>query len=223
MKLLEIGTIVLFCASCFRTCNKFDDIPREDIQITYFSKLFDDKTISIVRTRHVHSVDPWEWENPIPSDDVIWEQNEWMSMSNMYAIVVNDSRVDNFYLNRGSAEIYYRRREMTLVESNYVFNARNNTLKQIDVNGFDFQTESKDCGGVVNCVVDLKGIFASHKSCPCIFIGNGMNGVIFWREGFDVCWRRLFMSLLRAGRPYDYYTVKKFRTWQEFWSWDGSL
>ena len=223
MKLLEIGTIVLFCACCLRTCNKFDETSKEDIQIEYFSICFEDKTISIVRTRQVYSVDPWEWENPVSSDDVIWEHDEWMSMSNMYAIVANDSRVDKFFLNLGSAESDYRRREMALVGSNCVFNAKNNTLEPIDVGGFNFQAETNDCGGVVRGVVDLEGIFARHKSCPCIFLGNGKNGVIFWREGLDDRWRRLFMSLLRAGKPYDYYTIKKFKRWDDFLAWDGVL
>ena len=31
------------------------------------------------------------------------------------------------------------------------------------------------------------------------------------------------MRLLWVGRPYDYYTVKKFKTWDDFLKWDGVL
>ena len=230
MKLLEIGTIVLFCACCLRTCNKFDGKSMADIEIEYFTTCFDDMTISIVRTRQIYSADPWKWENPVPADGGVFESDAWVAMSNMYAIVVNDSSANKFAFKRGSAESYYRRQwswrrhgEMTLMGSNYVFNARNDTLEQIDVSSFNSLAETNDCGSVMRGVVDLEGIFARHKSCPCIFFGNGKNGVLFWRGGLDYRWREQFARLLRVGRPYDYYTVKKFKTWDDFLKWDGVL
>ena len=223
MKLFEIGTIALFCASCLRTCNRFDEISMEDIQIECFSTCFEDKTISIVRTRRVYSVDPWEWENPVPSDDRLLECGEWMSMSNRYAIVVNDSRANKFVFDRGSAECYCYNRDMTRVGTNCVYNARNNTFEPSVSSGLCSLVQTNDCGSIVSGVVDLDGIFGRHKSCPCIFFGNGKNGVLFWRRRIDRHWRERFMRLLRAGRPYDYYTVKKFKAWDDFLAWDGVL
>ena len=223
MKLLEIGTIVLFCACCLRTCSPSVDKSMADIEIEYFATCFDDKTISIVRTRQIYSADPWKWENPVPADKGVFESDAWVAMSNMYAIVVNDSSANKFAFKRGSAEIYYRHREMTPKGSNYVFNARNDTLEQIDVSSFNSLAETNDCGSVMRVVVDLEGIFARHKSCPCIFFGNGKTGVLFWRGGLDYRWREEFMRLLWVGRPYDYYTVKKFKTWDDFLKWDGVL
>ena len=46
---------------------------------------------------------------------------------------------------------------------------------------------------------------------------------MFWRAGLDKDWCDCFRSLLWVGEPVEYYTVKKFKTWDDFWSWDGCL
>ena len=40
---------------------------------------------------------------------------------------------------------------------------------------------------------------------------------MFWRAGLDKDWCDCFRSLLWVGEPVEYYTVKKFKTWDDFW------
>ena len=73
----------------------------------FFSTNFKDKVISVVRTRRLYSYDPVRWENPIPYDEGIFEKQVYASMSNMYAIVVIDSNVDEWFFKCGTAECLF--------------------------------------------------------------------------------------------------------------------
>ncbi len=215
MKVLEMGSAALFLACFLRTCCIEDDGKTgKDYQAEFFSTNFEDKVISIVRTRRLYSYDPILWENPrLKQDEGIWIDYAWVSMSNLYSIVVIDSNVDEWVFKRKAAKCrYFDKEAMPKIGSFCVYSAKNDTLVQYD-------------GGPLAMakVVDLEGLFNYHKSCPCIYFGNRKNGVLFWRTGLDQLWCGSFMRLLCAGRPVECYTVKKFKTWNDFLSWDGNL
>ena len=212
MKLFEMGSLALLFACSLRTCNPSVTKTRKELETEYYSLSCEDKCISIIRTRRLYSVDPLRWEKPIPSDEGLWENDEWVSMSNMYAIVVIDSDVDEWVLKRGTAECLFFYKDMSHIGNFCVYNAKNDTLKSCD-----------DRGLVMGKVVDLEELFNRHKACPCIFIGNGKKGVLFWRAGLGSRWCGRFTLLLWAGRPVEYYTFRKFKTWDDFSSWDGNL
>ncbi|MBQ7190171.1 MAG: hypothetical protein IJR99_12215 [Kiritimatiellae bacterium] len=222
MKLFETGTVVL-CLACFlRACCIEDDHLRKDWETEFFSTSFEDKAISVVRTRRLYSYDPVRWENPGPSDESIWEKSHWVSMSNLYAIVVIDSSADGWTFMRGTAKCPYFYKEMANIGNTCVYNVKDDTLKPSDGVSRCSLEKEKGASHMINEVVDLEELFNRHQSCPSVFFGNGKKGVLFWRGGLDSHWWWDFMTLLWAGRPVDYYTVKRFKTWDEFWSWDGA-
>lgn len=214
MKLFEMGTVVLFTACFLRTCciEETEETSQKGFETEFFSKCFDDNTISIVRTRRLYSYDPVRWENPIPYDEGVFVKKVYVSMSNMYAIVVIDSKADEWVFKRGTADCPFFYNDMTNIENFCIYNAKSDTLKPCD-----------DRGLVMGKVVDLEELFNRHKSCPCIFFGNGKRGVLFWRGGLTFRWRHDFTTLLWVGRPVEYYTTKKFKTWNDFMSWDCNL
>ena len=217
IKVFELGSGALlfacFFACFFKACCIEDGKTPKDIQTEFFSTNFEDKVISVVRTRRLYSYDPVRWENPIPEqDEWIWENYKWVSMSNLYAVVVIDGKVNEWFFKRGTAECPFFYKDMPNIGNFCVYNAKNDTLRPCD-----------DRGLVMDKVVDLAELFNRHKSCPCIFFGNGKKGVLFWRGGSDNLRHSGFSSLLWAGRPVEYYTVKKFKTWDDFLSWDGNL
>ena len=213
MKVFELGSVALLFACFFRACCIEDGKSAKDLQTEFFSTNFEDKVVSVGRTRRLYSYDPVRWENPIPEqDECIWEDYKWVSMSNMYAIVVIDSNVGEWVFKRGTAECLFFYQDMNNIKDFCIYNAKNDTLKPCD-----------DRGLVMDKVVDLEELFNRHKSCPCIFFGDGKKGVLFWRGGSDNLRYSGFTTLLWAGRPVEYYTVKKFKTWDGFLSWDGNL
>lgn len=211
MNVLEMGSVVLLLACFLRACCIEGPSPK-DYETEFFSANFEDKTISIDRTRRLYSYDPVRWENPIPSDEGIFEKQSYVSMSNMYAIVVIDSNVDEWLFKRGTAECLFFYQDMNNIKDFCIYNAKNDTLKPCDGSSLN-----------IDKAVDLEELFNRHKSCPCIFFGNGRKGVLFWRGGLAYSWRHDFTTLLWVGRPVEYYTIKKFKTWDDFLSWDGNL
>ena len=221
IKFFEMCSVALILA-CLRTCS-CEEKSSKDLQTDFFSKCFEDKTISIVRTRRLYSCDPVRWENPIPYDEGVFEKPEYMSMSNMYAIVSIDSNADEWVFKRGAAECLFFKEDMANIEDFCVYNVKSDTLQPCDGGTHCSFREGHGSAHVADEVVDLEKLFNSHKSCPCIFFGNGRKGVLFWRGGLDSRWRHCFTTLLWVGRPYDYYTVKKFKTWDDFLAWDGVM
>ena len=217
MKVFEMGSAALFFAcffACFfKACCIEDAKTPKEMHEEFYSTNFEDKVISVVRTRRLYSYDPVRWENPIPEqDEWIWVNYKWVSMSNLYAIVVINSKVDEWVFKRGTARCPFFYKDMPKIGNFCVYNAKNDTLRPCD-----------DRGLVMDKVVDLEELFNRHKSCPCIFFGDGKKGVSFWRGESDNHKYSGFTTLLWAGRPVEYYTVKKFKTWDDFWSWDGSF
>ena len=78
-KFFEMCSVALILA-CLRTCS-CEEKSSKGLQTEFFCKHFEDKTISIVRTRRPYSYDPVRWENPIPYDEGIFEKPEYISMS----------------------------------------------------------------------------------------------------------------------------------------------
>ena len=212
MKVFEMGSVALLFACFFRACCIEDGKSAKDLQTEFFSTNFEDKVVSVVRTRRLYSYDPVRWENPIPYDEGIFEKQNYVSMSNLYAIVVIDCNVDEWFFKRGTAECLFFYRDVNNIKDFCIYNAKTDTLKPCDGSSLNIEK-----------VVDLENLFNRHKSCPCIFFGNGRKGVLFWRGGLTFSWRHDFTTLLWVGRPVEYYTIKKFKTWDDFLSWDGNL
>ena len=68
MKVFELGSVALLFACFLRACCIEDGRTEENLQAEFFSTNFEDKVISIHRTRRLYSHDPVRWENPIPYD-----------------------------------------------------------------------------------------------------------------------------------------------------------
>ena len=211
MKVFEMGSVALLLACFLRTCC-IEEKSQKDDETEFFSANFEDKVVSVVRTRRLYSYDPVRWENPIPYDEGIFEKQNYVSMSNLYAIVVIDCNVDEWFFKRGTAECLFFYRDVNNIKDFCIYNAKTDTLKPCDGSSLNIEK-----------VVDLENLFNRHKSCPCIFFGNGRKGVLFWRGGLTFSWRHDFTTLLWVGRPVEYYTIKKFKTWDDFLSWDGDL
>ena len=211
MKVFEMGSVAVLLACFLRTCC-CEEKTDKDLETEFFSTNFEDKVVSVVRTRRLYSYDPVRWENPIPYDEGIFEKQNYVSMSNLYAIVVIDCNVDEWFFKRGTAECLFFYRDMNNIKDFCIYNAKNDTLKPCDGSSL-----------IIDKVVDLEALFNRHKSCPCIFFGNGKKGVLFWRGGLTFSWQHDFTTLLWVGRPVEYYTIKKFKTWDDFLSWDGNL
>lgn len=223
IRMLESCASVLLLGSVLRTCSIDSTVATRALRANetdYFSS-YEDQTISVVRTRRLYSYDPVNWENPIPCDDEIWENPEWVSMSNLYAIVVNDSKADGWVFARGSADCPYFWKTLPTLGNLCIYNAADDTLKPYD-NDIGYRLQADTPGKhVVDEKIDIEKIFNQHKQCPCIYFGNGKNGVLFWRNDFEHDARRCFMTLLWAGRPAKHYVLKQFKTWKEFLEWDG--
>ena len=218
----EVGTSVLFCACYLRTCSPAVE-RTTDVNVEYFSSFFEDKTISVVRTRRIYSLDPWKWENPTECDEGVFEIDVWASMSNMYAIVVNDSGNDSFVFDTAGAELYHPLRSKVHTGDICVFSAKDNTLQFKGDGMQSVLARPRNDAVIVPEIVEIGKMFDRHKACPCLYFGNGKNGMIFFREGLDYRWCEQFLNLLRVGRPYDYYTARKFKTWDDFLLWGGVL
>lgn len=223
MRIFEMGSFALLFACFLRACCIDDGKTGKDFQTEFFSSNFEDKTISIDRTRRLYSYDPVRWENPIPYDEGIFEKQVYVSMSNMYTIVVIDSNADEWVFKRGTAECPFFHKDMTNIEDFCIYNAKNDTLKPYNGRSHCSRQVDNGRGRVVDGVVDLGKLFSRYKSCQSIFFGDGMKGVLFWRGGLDFRWRHDFTTLLWVGKPVDYYTAKKFKKWDDFLEWDGNL
>ena len=223
MKYFEIGVVILIFASVLRTCSYDNDVSDKELCNQFFSHNFPDETISVVRTRRLYSYSPLQWENPTSADELIWEKSEWMSMSNMYAIVVIDRRVSRWVFKLTDEYCPFFGNEMKAIRNTCEYNVKDDTLKPSDAVA-NSVWQMKDCEGNDGCeIVDLEKMFNRYTSCPCIYFGNGENGVLFWRGGTNHRFRWLFMTLLWAGKPCSYYTVRNFKSWEHFWAWDGEL
>lgn len=164
MKVFEMGTVALLLACLLRTCC-IEEKSQKDDETEFFSTNFKDKVISVVRTRRLHSYDPVRWENPIPYDEGIFEKQVYASM---YAIVVIDCNVDEWFFKRGTAECLFFYRDMNNIKDFCIYNAKNDTLKPCDGSSL-----------IIDKVVDLEALFNRHKSCPCIFSGTGRKACCF--------------------------------------------
>ena len=173
MKFLEMGSAALLLACLLKTCCCDGGKSLRDMETEFFSSNFADKTISIVRTRRLYSYDPVRWENPTPSDKWIWENYKWVSMSNMYVIVVIDSDADEWIFKWGSTKpkcsFFYK--DISNIETFCVYSAKNDTLKPCDTSVQ--YIAKKNRGGMMADVVDLEELFSRHPSCPLFFSGTG--------------------------------------------------
>ena len=221
IRMLESCASVLLLGSLLQTCSINDDRTQRAFETEFFSTSYEDRTISIVRSRHLYSCNPIQWENPVPSDNEIWENPEWVSMSNLYAIVVNDSKAEGWVFLRGSAECPYFWKTVPTVGNLCIYNAVDDILKSYDVDVADRLQTDASHGHVVDGIIDIDKLFCQHKQCPCVYFGNGKNGVSFWRNDIEYAARRNFITLLWAGKPTKYYVLKQFKTWKEFLEWDG--
>lgn len=87
MKVFELGSVALLFACFFRACCIEDGKSAKDLQTEFFSTNFEDKVVSVVRTRRLYSYDPVRWENPIPEqDEWIWEDYKWVSMAMAFCV-----------------------------------------------------------------------------------------------------------------------------------------
>lgn len=223
MKYFEIGVVILIFASVLRTCSYDNDVSDKELCNQFFSHNFPDETISVVRTRRLYSCTPLKWENPTSADELIWEKSEWMSMSNMYAIVAIDRKVDRWVFSLAGADCSFFRKEMSTIGNTCEYNAKEGTLKPSE-DIVNFAGQMKDSEGHEGCkFVDLEEMFNRHASCPCIYFGDGEKGVLFWRRSVDHRFRWHFITLLWAGKPCSYYIVRNFKSWDDFWRWDGVL
>lgn len=210
----------MLLGSVLRTCCVDENGILRATETDYFSS-YEDQMISVVRSRRLYSYNPVNWENPIPSDNEIWENPEWVSMSNLYAIVVNDSKADGWVFDRGRADCPYFWKSLSTLGNLCIYNATDDTLKPYaDDASYRLQTDTLG-KHVVDEKIDIDKVFYRHKQCPCIYFGNGKNGVLFWRNDIEYDTRRRFMTLLWAGRPANHYVLKKFKTWKDFLEWDG--
>ena len=73
MKVFEMGSVALLLACFLRTCC-IEEKSQKDDETEFFSANFEDKVVSVVRTRRLYSYDPVRWENPIPYDEGIFEK-----------------------------------------------------------------------------------------------------------------------------------------------------
>ena len=182
MKYFEIGVVILIFASVLRTCSYDNDVSDKELCNQFFSHNFPDETISVVRTRRLYSYSPLQWENPTSADELIWEKSEWMSMSNMYAIVVIDRRVSRWVFKLTDEYCPFFGNEMKAIRNTCEYNVKDDTLKPSDAVA-NSVWQMKDCGNDGCEIVDLEKMFNRYTSCPCIYFGNGENGVLFWRGG----------------------------------------
>ena len=77
MKVFEMGSVAVLLACFLRTCC-CEEKTDKDLETEFFSTNFEDKVVSVVRTRRLYSYDPVRWENPIPYDEGIFEKQNYV-------------------------------------------------------------------------------------------------------------------------------------------------